>query len=210
MIEIALSLTSEKSLPHYQCWLGEGGLKPVLVSTGIEVRKFPALVLGGGGDMGKDSGAYHSTPKEGVLSFVSEERDGRERELLSSVPERGYPVLGICRGLQVMNVFLGGSLWADIGQGGWDLSTHRAGKGGGGDILHPLCGWGEGMEAASHHHQGIRQIAEGFEPLSWSLDGLVEAAEKKTSKWLGVQWHPERSTGWARQAPLDWLVLSVG
>ena len=106
----------------------EGG--PERIKSVNDLEKYKVLVLSGGGDMGIKSGAYGSQTDNLPIAGVKDDRDDLELALLAKAEELNMPVLGICRGLQVMNVFLGGTLWPDIGQGGFDGQMHRDGEGG--------------------------------------------------------------------------------
>ena len=133
----------------------------------------------------------------------------QELNLLRTADEKQLPVLGICRGMQVMNVFLGGTLWPDVGQGGFDGGIHRDGDGGEppvGDIAHWTEMAGSEFEVTSHHHQGVRELGRDLEVLSKSSDGMIEAVKHKSLPWFAVQWHPERTEeGLGRALPREWL-----
>ena len=171
--------------------------------------KYDVLVLSGGGDMGIKSGAYGSQTENLPIGGVKDERDELELSLLAKAKERNMPVLGICRGLQVMNVFLEGTLWSDIGQGGFDGAIHRDGEGGEppiGDIPHWTEMEGKEFEVTSHHHQGVRKLGKGLQVMSKSSDGMIEAVKHESLPWFAVQWHPERTPeGLGRALPREWL-----
>ena len=157
------------------------------------------LVLTGGEDV--DPALYGQEPHP-ELESVNPARDEIELAALKAALERGMPVLAICRGLQLLNVALGGTLYQD-------LPSQREG-----DLLHEQEApvghrWhhasvlpGSGMEAIlgsrelfinSFHHQGIDELAPSLRPVVWAEDGLVEGVEGRDHAWLyGVQWHPER------------------
>jgi len=128
------------------------------------------------------------------------QRDVWEFALLNAALQRGLPVLGICRGAQVLNVALGGTLHQHlpdvIGHSG-----HRAGNAVfttlpvrtvPGTRLAALVG--EAVEARCYHHQGIAELGEGLVVSAWDVDGIVEALELPGETFvLAVQWHPEES-----------------
>ncbi len=128
------------------------------------------------------------------------ERDAQELALLRQALERGIPVLCICRGHQLLNVAMGGSLvqdiedgahrWTDTGDSGW----HEIALDGGGRIA-DVYGKGAVLRVNSRHHQGVAPegVAKGLRITATSPDGWVEAVEGESQRWLvGVQWHPER------------------
>ncbi|MDN5329612.1 MAG: putative glutamine amidotransferase [Bacteroidales bacterium] len=131
-------------------------------------------------------------------------RDTLEMTALRIAFDRKIPVLGICRGLQIINVYLGGTLLTHLPKDIGDDVAHRCP-----DplnclhpvsvqphtLLHRLSGFNEGI-VNSNHHQGIDQLAIGLKPAAFSPDRLIEAIEweePKGNNWfLAVQWHPER------------------
>jgi putative glutamine amidotransferase len=157
------------------------------------------LILAGGHDV--DPAAYGASPHPATNSIVPA-RDRAEIALVARAIERDMPVLGICRGMQVMNVALGGTLSQhlpdELGHehhrahpGSFDGSDHQVRLTDGslaalaaGELIH---------NTKSHHHQGIESVAESFEVTGYSvLDDLPEAIEAPDRRFvLGVQWHPE-------------------
>ena len=209
MKSTALTLTSEKYFERYAKFISEADGNPQRITSPEELDNYDVLVLSGGGDMGIKSGAYGDQIDDLPIGGVNDDRDDLERELLDRAFERKMPVLGICRGMQVMNVFLGGTLWPDIGQGGFDGGIHRDGEGGEppiGDIPHWTEMEGKEFEVTSHHHQGVRQLGKDLQVISKSSDGMIEAVKHETLPWFAVQWHPERTPeGLGRALPREWL-----
>ena len=126
-----------------------------------------------------------------------EERDLQELRLLDEAIERDIPVLAICRGHQLLNVALGGSVlqhiednghrWTDDGESSWHETAFDAGR------LANVYG-PDPVKVNSRHHQAITpdRLANGLREVSRSHDGYVEAMESETNRWVvGVQWHPE-------------------
>ena len=205
----ALTLTSEKYFDRYAKFISEADGTPQRITSPEELDNYEVLVLSGGGDMGVKSGAYGDQTEDLPIGGVNDDRDDLEKKLLDRAFERKMPVLGICRGMQVMNVFLGGTLWPDIGQGGFNGEIHREGEGGEppiGDIPHWTEMEGKEFEVTSHHHQGVRQLGKNLQVISKSSDGMIEAVKHETLPWFAVQWHPERtSEGLGRALPREWL-----
>lgn len=130
----------------------------------------------------------------------NKERDEHELALLRQALERDIPVLCICRGHELLNVALGGSLaqhiegdghrWHDDGTSGWHEITVI-----GDSRLAGAYGNGAVIRVNSRHHQGVTEdrLAAGLRPVANSSDGFIEAMESEKHGWvMGVQWHPER------------------
>jgi putative glutamine amidotransferase len=133
---------------------------------------------------------------------VNEVRDRFERALLAEVVRQRKPVLGICRGIQVINVFFGGTLWQDLPTQlpHYDIEHQRPDQKWSGvhDIqilpqshLHALLGV-DTASVNSTHHQAVRDVAPDFQVAARSADGVIEAIESSLHAVLGVQFHPER------------------
>jgi len=154
------------------------------------------VILTGGGDV--DPVLYGGDPAHPGLYEVSAVRDSFEIGVLNSCLAARIPVLGICRGLQVANVALGGTLIPDLAEAGY--GTHRPAKGGRcehrvflapGTRLGAAAGVTEGM-AVSSHHQAAGKVGRGLRVAATSPDGVTEALEAEDGGLLLVQWHPER------------------
>ncbi|MEA2284783.1 MAG: putative glutamine amidotransferase, partial [Solirubrobacteraceae bacterium] len=157
------------------------------------------LILAGGADI--DPATYGEAPHSATAG-TRRERDDYEVALARRALERDIPLLGICRGMQLMNVARGGTLTQHLPD---DLGheDHRrvAGSFDGADHDVRLAGGSLAARAAgevdhstkSHHHQGVAQLGDGFVATGWStLDELPEAIEDPARRFaLGVQWHPE-------------------
>ena len=157
------------------------------------------LILAGGADIDPD--AYGSERHAETLGTVPE-RDTFEIALTERAFERDLPVLGICRGMQLMNVARGGTLLQHLPEShGHHEHRRNPGSFDGADHDVRLQDGSLAARAAgeithgtkSHHHQGVDRLGEGFEVTGWStLDELPEAIELPGSRFaLGVQWHPE-------------------
>jgi putative glutamine amidotransferase len=156
------------------------------------------LLLTGGEDV--DPARYGALPSP-ALGTVSRARDILEFALLREARARDLPVLAICRGIQVVNVALGGTLWQDLpserpGAVAHDVTgdrtarTHRINVAAA-SRLHAALG-ASSCAVNSRHHQAVRDLAPGLAATAWSEDGLIEGVEAEGGAWLvGVQWHPE-------------------
>ena len=138
---------------------------------------------------------------DGLLA-VCEDRDGFELELARLAHERSLPTLGICRGMQVMNVALGGSLYRDLYNCGVTEAQHRQNPPyygishqvtiAKGSLLESVVSPSGDFEVNSMHHQGVDHVAPGLLVAARSEDRVVEAVEDPAKPFfLGVQWHPE-------------------
>jgi putative glutamine amidotransferase len=156
------------------------------------------LILAGGGDIDPD--AYGGGRHESVYS-VCTERDAFELRLIRTVlGRRDRPVLCICRGMQVLNVALGGDLHVHLPDVVGQTVQHRRPERravqhqasvDGASRLGAILG-AERVVVESWHHKGLREIGRDLKPVAWSDDGVIEAVEHLTHPWcLGVQWHPE-------------------
>lgn len=185
-----------------------GGLPVLLPPVGGGGRLLPrldGLVLSGGSDV--DPARYGATAHPEAGPFYPD-RDGAELELCQRALDSGLPLLGICRGLQVINVALGGTLYQHLpGVVGHDgHSPELAGYGSHKVSVAPgtqLSGILGRSEAAvpTHHHQAIDRLGTGLVATAWADDGIIEAAEFASADaggvpaavpfMIAVQWHPE-------------------
>lgn len=157
------------------------------------------LVLTGGHDV--DPEWYRTAPSP-ALGPLDPARDEFELALFTASRERRIPVLGICRGLQVINVALGGTLWQDLpserpGEIQHDSEVSRNARTHHVLVKEPshlalALGIGR-LVTNSFHHQAIRDLAPGLQVTAWAEDGVIEGVEETGEDgWLlAVQWHPE-------------------
>lgn len=156
-----------------------------------------ALLLAGGSDV--DPGSYGAAPHP-ETGVVWPERDRFEIALTRRAIEREMPVLGACRGMQMLNVALGGTLHQHLPEViGTDRHRHTPGRFGDHEVtlepgsLAAGAAGGDRFVVKSHHHQGVAELGHGLVATGWSPeDGLVEAIELPGERYvLGVLWHPE-------------------
>ena len=151
------------------------------------------LLLCGGVDV--DPGRYKTKPSP-RLEKVNLRRDAWEFLLLDEAVKRRLPVIGICRGCQLINVYFGGTLWQDLPSERPGEVKHR------GKHLHGVrieagsrlarCLGTTEMQVNTSHHQAVRDLASGFRAVAFAPDGVVEAIESDVLPVAGVQFHPEK------------------
>lgn len=195
-------------MPTYIQAVYEAGGLPLMIPLGLNsldlddiLPRLDGLLLPGGGDI--DPTAYAGNAHHPTLRDIDEGRDWAEITLTRMAVEKGMPILAICRGLQVFNVALGGTLWEDIQSEMPGAIVH--------DYFHkrdrtflahdvaiePTSLLAQTLRARtisvnSMHHQGIRRLAPGLIAAGCAPDGLIEAVEVPRHPYaVGVQWHPE-------------------
>lgn len=151
----------------------------------------------GGGDL--DPFYWGEMPRPG-LGEINPLRDAFELALARQVLQENIPILGICRGCQVLNVAAGGSLVQDIESGllhdqnapkDYPIHAIVVSKD---SLLNQVLNSRE-IRVNSFHHQAVKNPGQGFKICAWAADGVVEAIESRGHKWaIGVQWHPECMT----------------
>ncbi len=180
-----------------------GGL-PLLLPHGESdpqdlVDILDGLILPGGGDL--DPSTYGGRAHE-TMYWIDAERDDMEIDLARRAVKMGLPTLGICRGTQVLNVALGGTLIEHLPDEVGDQTEHRAPPRKpvrhrvtvqSGSRLARIMGHLE-FDADSWHHQALRRVVPSLRVVARAPDGTIEAVEMPDHPWLiGVQWHPELS-----------------
>ncbi|OGW22496.1 MAG: hypothetical protein A2X55_00690 [Nitrospirae bacterium GWB2_47_37] len=175
-----------------------GGLPLILPPTADNIPQIADLIDGlllpGGNDLLPEYyGEEISVPLE-TLKFVKKERSDFELALFKEVIKRNKSILGICYGMQLINVALGGTLYQDIGAQIKGASDHKTGRHAV-QISRSLSFIPQSSADTvnSTHHQAVKALADGLEAFALSDDGIVEGIYKKDYNFLiGVQWHPER------------------
>jgi putative glutamine amidotransferase len=190
----------------------EAGGTPVILTATADVEglasRIDGLVLSGGGDILPEHYGAEAHPATG---WLDPRRDDFELALVRALRRRDRPILGVCRGMQLVNVALGGTLvqhlpdHTDVDHEAverWDATAHWI------EIapesrLRRLMSTGR-MEVNSVHHQAIGELGQGLRAVAWAPDGVVEAIESEVEPILAVQWHPEwsGSVDWPRQRRL--------
>lgn len=188
--------------------LAAGGL-PVYLPSHADptayAERLDGLLLSGGSDV--DPGRY-GHESESDMFPPEPARDEFELRLLDGAARTGIPVLGICRGIQIINVFGGGTLHQHVASHArFDLATNTT--------VHEVAFtpgstaaeiYGPSREVNSLHHQTLDEIAAGFRATGHAGDGTVEAIEADEQSWLAVQWHPEMMNERDRDPVFAWLV----
>lgn len=177
------------------------------------------LLFPGGEDLQPECYGEQPAPYCGE---VVPERDRMELKLYQLLKLSGKPFLAICRGLQLVNVAEGGSLWQDLTQQQPTDTDHAQFDRGSalihevdvveGSLLHRLTG-SLSLPVNSRHHQAIKALGRGLKATASSRDGIIEAIEFEDGRpGLCLQWHPENlsSTDKRMQALFDWLVRTAG
>jgi gamma-glutamyl-gamma-aminobutyrate hydrolase PuuD len=172
---------------------------------------FDGLLLAGGGDI---EPARYGAADHPAQYGTDPDRDELELELARAAVRLGLPTLGICRGVQLLNVAFGGTLAQHLPDLD-GLVQHRAQAK---QAMHGLrVEPGSRLAAAlgraqadglSHHHQALDRLGEGFRAVAWAPDGLVEGIEREQGWTVGVLWHPE-STAHADPAQHELLCAFV-
>jgi putative glutamine amidotransferase len=197
------------------------GADPVLLDAapishgdaGVLVARFDALVLTGGPDL--DPGCYDESPHPATYG-VDRAADDFEITLLRAALERELTTLAICRGAQVVNVALGGTLYQHIVEEPGVAPHGRPGETDGqhehevdidpSSLLGKVMG-ADRTRCSCHHHQAVAALGEGLRVSARAADGIVEGLELDGAPLLAVQWHPEDTAGDdpLQQRLFDWL-----
>ncbi|HEX9304972.1 MAG TPA: gamma-glutamyl-gamma-aminobutyrate hydrolase family protein [Thermoanaerobaculia bacterium] len=207
-MRIALTLDSDVPAEEndYVRALTDAGVRRdelVVMRPGDPIEgEFDGVVIGGGDDV--DPVRYGRDVLEGANVEIDHGRDAVDFTVFEEAWRSHVPVLGICRGLQVVNVARGGTLVQDLPLERPSEVAHRVPKKENrrdhpvtvepGTRLARIAGMSE-IDVNSRHHQAIERAADGFAVAATAPDGVIEAIEAKDGRWLvAVQWHPENLT----------------
>jgi putative glutamine amidotransferase len=186
---------------NYTRALAQAGAAPIVLCPDTPIAACLAqcagIVLSGGGDLPESFAAADEPGWQDAVPGEAEslERIRWERELLQAFADRGRPVLGVCFGMQLMNLHFGGRLLSELSQRPSPGLDHG---GGGNSVPHALRvaresrffqGWTPPATVSSSHRQAVAQVAPQFMASAWAPDGVVEAIEHE--HLIGVEWHPE-------------------
>lgn len=182
-----LILASQKSINYKKAVEACGGEATVKYLPDADIN-FDGLLLCGGNDIFP---SYYGQEINGAHDF-DKIRDDTEFRVTKAFLATGKPILGICRGLQLLNVALGGTLIQDLSNAN-DHCGHR-----GIDSVHPVTAvgilerlYGNNFSVNSSHHQAIDKLGSGLFATAFS-NGVIEAIEHKEKPYFAVQFHPER------------------
>lgn len=161
-----------------------------------QIESMDALIISGGYDVNPLIYGEEPIQQQG---FLCPERDEYDIKVIKIALELKKPILGICRGLQILNAALGGTLYQDTSiieesyikhhqDSRPDVSSHTVNVIKGTKLYEIL---GESTFTNSFHHQAIKELAPGFKISAKAKDGVIEAIEKEDGFTIGVQWHPE-------------------
>jgi putative glutamine amidotransferase len=200
-----IGITPCRRLPDYEMSVRRAGGEPCVlqIDAAASLKKLDGLLLTGGGDV--DPARYKAAPHP-KTEPPDAARDGFELELVRLALEGDVPILGVCRGMQIMNVAAGGTLIQDIPSEVNRPLGHQidnplyaiahevwvARDSALGAAMKEELGDGEVLQVNSRHHQAIEQMAPDFKVSATAPDGVIEAIERPASRFcVAVQWHPE-------------------
>jgi putative glutamine amidotransferase len=204
-----IALVPNRKPNDYVLSLERAGARPLVISGHSEsprdiLKQVAGVVLPGGGDI--DPARYGAANVDPTFDPAEEGRDEFETEIIRLAIEQDVPLLAICRGVQVLNVALGGTLIQDIPTERPGPVNHRVtdpkwaiAHGVTVDassrlhaVLRDRVGVDGTLAVNSRHHQSIKDVAPALRVTAMAPDGIIEAVERPGSTYcLGVQWHPE-------------------
>lgn len=190
----------------------EAGGLPVHLAFEVDpvamVERLDGVLLTGGGDIDPT----HYGRSENDAKYIDAERDRYELALVQAAVDQHKPILGICRGHQVINVQLGGTLLGHV-------EPHAVFDRPAVEHVHAVTLdpdsttgrlIGQTLEVNSLHHQAIDVVGDGVRAVGWAEDGVVEAIEGINERIIGVQWHAEKLDTRADDPLFTWLVSEAG
>ena len=187
-----VALAGTESLTNYIDALKENDIEVIATLDVDEAIKCDGLLLPGGGDIDP---VYYGEEMNGS-DEPDRELDKAQREILDAVVKAKKPILGICRGMQLINIYFGGSLHQDLGTR--DIHTRKNGN----DSIHSVKSveegnlfekfYGKTFNINSAHHQGTKKLGKGLKEVLRSEDGVCEAVIHEELPIIATQFHPER------------------
>ena len=191
MKKVRILLSGQNNMQNYVDAVTAAGGEATAKYLPEITTDYDGLILCGGSDM--DPKYYHEEINGSV--GIDRQRDAVEFALLKAFVDAGKPVLGICKGHQVINVFFGGSLHQDIPE----KPLHTGGQGF--DLIHPVSAaegsvlhglYGPSFVVNSSHHQAVKRLGDGLRATALWDGKYIEAFEHSALAVYGVQFHPER------------------
>lgn len=178
-----LSMQRQQSELYGECLLRAGAASALYAGGDAQLlaARFDGLLLSGGGDLHP---ALYGQIRQATLS-IDAARDAEEQDLYRAFFTLHKPILGICRGVQAINVFCGGTLHQHM-ERHEDCCHEVACAGLLSSLVGPCC------TVNSYHHQDVDRVGHGLRVAARATDGVIEALRHETAPVLGVQWHPER------------------
>ncbi len=191
MDKVRILLSGQNNMQNYVDAINAAGGEATAKYLPEISTDYEGLILCGGGDI--DPKYYHQ--EMNGSGNLDRERDAVEFALLKAFVDAGKPVLGICKGHQLINVFFGGTLHQDIPEKNLHTSNQSF------DRIHPVTAeensmlwklYGSSFVVNSSHHQAIDRLGDGLVATALWDKTYIEAIEHSTLPVYGVQWHPER------------------
>ena len=187
-----VALAGTESLTNYIDALKENDIEVIATLDVDEAIKCDGLLLPGGGDIDP---VYYGEEMNGS-DEPDRELDKAQRDILDAFVKAKKPILGICRGMQLINIYFGGSLYQDLGTR--DIHTRKNGN----DSIHSVKSveegnlfekfYGKTFNINSAHHQGTKKLGKGLKEVLRSEDGVCEAVIHEELPIIATQFHPER------------------
>lgn len=134
---------------------------------------------------------YFGEDNLGLSKNVKPDLDTIDKIIVEYATKTKKPLLGICRGHQAINVFLGGTLHQDIGNAHKSIANNHKVK----SIKNDVLAFDEDLVVNSYHHQAVRDVAPNMKTIAYHEDGTIEAIVHDTLPIIGIQWHPEKLLG---------------
>lgn len=178
-LAIALSYVPSSGVAQDMKNLGAG---VYAVNEKSNISKYDGLILPGGGDINP---SRYNEKKKGSKD-INNKLDNLQFTVLGKFVEAKKPVLGICRGSQVINVYFGGSMNQDIKK---HMGTNHPTTITKGSMVYRV--YGKKLQVNSFHHQSVKRLGKGLRIVQRASDGTVEGIEHTTLPVYGLQWHPE-------------------